>query len=223
MSVEVRLDGLDTAISLRPARTALLRGSGTLFVSDLHLAKGAHFRSEGLPVPEGGTTETLRRLTDDIADSRCKEVVILGDLFHSRLAFIDGGGEVFARWRSEVGVDVAIVPGNHDQGIDMSRLDVTVMLPGDELHGIRLFHDPGPGAAILRNGRQPSLAGHIHPAVRLREGRSGLRLPCFLVGSRFLLMPAFGEFTGTGVVRPRQGERVFVCTDDLLVEPKLVG
>ena len=223
MSVDIRLEGSGSDFELRPTRTAFSSGNNALFVSDLHLSKGAHFRSEGFPVPTGGTFETLKRLGDEIVATRCETLVVLGDLFHSRSAFQEGGGELFLRWRREQGIHVVVVPGNHDRGIDLSGMDVQVHSPGEKFHGIRLFHDPAPGAAILRKGNIPAVAGHIHPAVRLREGRSGLRLPCFLVGPQFLLMPAFGEFTGTGVVRPRKGERVFVCTGDQVVEPRLVG
>lgn len=55
------------------------------------------------------------------------------------------------------------------------------------------------------------LAGHVHPAVMLREA-SGLtlRLPCFYFTEHYGLLPAFGRFTGTHALRPTPGGRVYV-------------
>ena len=48
-----------------------------------------------------------------------------------------------------------------------------------------------------------------------------MTLPCFYFGRDYALLPAFGEFTGTAVVRPRAGEGVFVLAGDEVV-PKSV-
>ena len=63
-----------------------------------------------------------------------------------------------------------------------------------------------------------ALAGHIHPAVRLSErGGQSLRLPCFWFGPRVGVLPSFGAFTGSAVVRPRAGDQVFVVADDQVI------
>ena len=72
-----------------------------------------------------------------------------------------------------------------------------------------LVHEPKP----VRGGY--ALAGHIHPAVRLTGGAGeSLRLPCFWFGPRVGVLPSFGAFTGSAVVRPKSGDRVFVVADD---------
>jgi hypothetical protein len=38
-------------------------------------------------------------------------------------------------------------------------------------------------------------------------------LPCFYFGTRYGLLPAFGDFTGTALIRPQSGDRVFVLVD----------
>jgi metallophosphoesterase superfamily enzyme len=40
--------------------------------------------------------------------------------------------------------------------------------------------------------------------------RSSLRLPCFVFGESRAILPSFGAFTGSTVVKPAKGERVFV-------------
>ncbi|HYW51445.1 MAG TPA: hypothetical protein VE861_12615, partial [Gemmatimonadaceae bacterium] len=62
------------------------------------------------------------------------------------------------------------------------------------------------------------LAGHVHPVVQLRgRGRQKLTLPCFAFGGDGALLPAFGEFTGGGVIDPRDWSDIFVIADDTVL------
>ena len=59
-----------------------------------------------------------------------------------------------------------------------------------------------------------SLAGHVHPAMLLAgPGRERLRLPCFDIGPAGMVLPAFGDFTGAHVLRPRPGHSRVVVAD----------
>ncbi|MFT5143901.1 MAG: ATP-dependent Lhr-like helicase [Rhodothermales bacterium] len=63
------------------------------------------------------------------------------------------------------------------------------------------------------------LAGHLHPSVRLRgPGRDSLSLPCFHVGSRILVLPAFTRFSGGHPVSTRKGDRVFAIADESVLD-----
>ena len=76
-------------------------------------------------------------------------------------------------------------------------------------------------ALLLNAGRVGgyALAGHIHPAVWLTGcGDPGLRLPCFWFARRHGILPAFGAFTGSAVVKPRAGDQVFVIAEDEVVK-----
>jgi metallophosphoesterase superfamily enzyme len=80
--------------------------------------------------------------------------------------------------------------------------------PAEAMAPFALVHEPAP----VRGGY--ALAGHIHPAVRLAErGGQSLRLPCFWFGPRGGVLPSFGAFTGSALVRPRAGDQVFVVAD----------
>jgi len=61
------------------------------------------------------------------------------------------------------------------------------------------------------------LAGHIHPAVRLSGDGDSVRLPCFWFSPRVGVLPAFGAFTGSATVRPREGDQVFVIADGEII------
>jgi metallophosphoesterase superfamily enzyme len=63
------------------------------------------------------------------------------------------------------------------------------------------------------------LAGHVHPAVVLR-GKGGLsaKLPCFVVGARRMILPAFGSFTGGAALAHRADDQLFAVADDDVIE-----
>ena len=198
-------------LQLLPERAAWWPGGGVLFVADFHLGKAASFRRSGIPVSEATTDENLQRLGDALDKTGAAKLVILGDFLHSR----DGrSAETFARFRrwrgSRALLSITLVRGNHDDraGDPPSDWGIECVDPGTGLGPFGLVHEPAP----VRGGY--ALAGHIHPAVRLTEtGRQSLRLPCFWFGARVGVLPAFGAFTGSAVVRPKRGDQVFVIAE----------
>jgi metallophosphoesterase superfamily enzyme len=48
----------------------------------------------------------------------------------------------------------------------------------------------------------------VHPGVFLRGTADTERLPCFVLGARRAILPAFGSFTGLATVTPAAGERL---------------
>jgi metallophosphoesterase superfamily enzyme len=49
--------------------------------------------------------------------------------------------------------------------------------------------------------------------VRLSDEGETVTLPCFWLGKRHGVLPAFGAFTGSAVVRPSRGDQVFVIAE----------
>jgi hypothetical protein len=45
-----------------------------------------------------------------------------------------------------------------------------------------------------------------------------MTLPCFHFGANVAILPAFGEFTGTALVRPVAGDRVYVVAGERVLE-----
>ncbi|HWJ94225.1 MAG TPA: DEAD/DEAH box helicase, partial [Telluria sp.] len=60
------------------------------------------------------------------------------------------------------------------------------------------------------------LAGHVHPTFLLTSRIDSLKLPCFLVGPRRMILPSFGAFTGGYLVTPEPGERVYVSSGEAI-------
>jgi DNA ligase-associated metallophosphoesterase len=187
-----------------PARKAL-------FVADFHLGKAASFRSAGIPLPSGTTSENVGRLDRAIAATRAREVVFLGDFLHSAAGRVAQTFSTFGAWReSRAAVAITLVRGNHDKkaGDPPEAWNMRCIEAGEHYGPFVLNHEPGPS-----RGGGYALSGHIHPAVRLSGEGESLRLPCFWFGARCGVLPAFGAFTGTAVIRPRRGDQVYVIAE----------
>ena len=207
--IEAKVAG--ETLMLLPERAVYWPAGKALFVADFHLGKAASFRSAGIPLPSGTTTENVSRLDRAIEKTGASSVVFLGDFLHSAQGRAPRTFERFAAWReSRAAVGLTIVRGNQDvkAGDPPEAWGVRCIEAGEALGPFILNHEPGPS----RGGY--ALAGHIHPAVRLSaSGERPLRLPCFWFGPRHGVLPAFGAFTGSAEVLPRRGDQVFVIAE----------
>lgn len=202
-------------LHLLPERAVYWEERRVLLVADLHWGKAATFRSAGLFVPRGTTGAGLARLDGLIEALDIERIVFLGDLLHAREGRAPRTLARLAEWRAQhPDLPLLLVRGNHDRGAgdppDELRIDCVEepfrMGPFSLSH----FPKPVPGSYVL--------AGHIHPAVRLRgRGRQRNRLPCFWFGNGVAVLPAFGEFTGTGVIEPTETDHVWVVADGEVV------
>jgi len=200
---------------LLPERAVFWPARETLFVADFHLGKAASFRAAGIPMPSGTTSENVERLGGAIDRTRASHVVFLGDFLHSAEGRSPRTFERFCAWRAaRAGVKLTLIRGNHDRkaGDPPPDWKIDCVDAGAALGPFVLNHEPGPSRAGY------ALAGHIHPAVRLSGGGGEtLRLPCFWFAKRHGVLPAFGAFTGSAVVRPRPEDRVFVIAEEEVV------
>jgi len=185
---------------------------GALFVADFHLGKAASFRRAGIALPQGTTSENVERLGRAIDRTGAREVIFLGDFLHSAEGRAEGTLRRFAAWReSRKDLALTLVRGNHDRkaGDPPEAWSVRCLEAGERLGTFVLNHEPGEA-----KGGGYALAGHIHPAVRLSGNGESLRLPCFWFGARCGVLPAFGAFTGSAVVSPRNGDQVYVIAEE---------
>lgn len=218
MTVPVSVEIAGERLELWPERVVFWPAQRVLLVADVHIGKSAAFRYGGIPVPDP-SADDLDRLSTMLSRTGAERLVVLGDLVHAAEGLTAEVLHDLFAWRAlHSGISVGLVTGNHDR-IDRSVLqDLGVEdLGWERREGPFLFrHDPESG--------EPSngfylLAGHIHPAVRLRGGPwQSLRLPCFVVGRGRAILPAFGGFTGTARTTLRRGDRVFVIADGSVIE-----
>lgn len=203
-------------IVLLPERAMYWPREATLFVADAHIGKAASFRAAGLPLPGGTTTQTLDTLERAVGITHAQRIVFLGDFLHAREGRAEATLARVRAWRAQrASLDLVLIRGNHDAKAGDPPDDLRIRVV-DEPHEIAPFsaaHEPD------TFGLGYTLAGHVHPAVRL-NGRAyqSLRLPCFWLRPHGAVLPAFGAFTGTHVVRPARGDRVFVIAEERVVE-----
>ena len=187
----------------------------TLFVADLHLGKAAAFRAGGVPLPRGSTAADLARLTTLLARTGATRLVVLGDFLHAKAGRVAALARAFTAWRTQhADLELLLVRGNHDDHAGD---------PPPEWR-VRCVDEPHPLAPFLachRLAAPPSgyaLCGHLHPGVRIASAGESARLPCFVLGPRRAILPAFGRFTGLAEVAGGAGERLVAIAGAALFE-----
>jgi DNA ligase-associated metallophosphoesterase len=211
----IRFDLAGESVVLLAERALLWEGAGTLLAADVHLGKAAAFRAAAIPMPGGTTTAALARLTSALARTGARRLLLLGDFFHARSGRAARTLAAIAEWRTRhADLEILLVRGNHDRGAGDPPAEWRFDCRDEP------WVEP-PFAFRHHPAEEPSgyvLAGHLHPAVSLvGPGRQRERLPCFLFGERVGILPAFGDFTGGAIVRPRPGDRVFAVAGDEVV------
>jgi DNA ligase-associated metallophosphoesterase len=206
--MEILLQG--EALHLLPERAVWWPGRHQLIIADAHFGKVGHFRKNGIPVPTMAREHNFWKLSALLQDYPVREVVFLGDLFHSHL-----NEEIwqFGDFRENFEeVQFHLVRGNHDilPNEVIGRLGLEIHEPNWHVGPFIFNHEPP--ADLFTPQSQYMLCGHIHPAVVLKgRGKQHLRLPCFYFGTHVGILPAFGDFTGLSIVQPKQGDLVYAA------------
>ncbi|MEM9077596.1 MAG: ligase-associated DNA damage response endonuclease PdeM [Bacteroidota bacterium] len=187
------------------------REKSLLLISDVHLGKVAHFRKFGAAVPRKAVHKNYVLLDEIVNHFKPFQVCFLGDLFHSSL---NKEWELFENWVAKTPAEVILVAGNHDI-ISPNKFEQLGVPIFEELllDNFLLTHHPEEREGYF------NFCGHIHPAVRLQGfGRQRLKLPCFFKTDSQMILPAFGEFTGTYVLQPKKEDEVFVIVENEVVK-----
>ncbi|MEM0985756.1 MAG: ligase-associated DNA damage response endonuclease PdeM [Pseudomonadota bacterium] len=158
-----------------------------LVVSDLHLEKGSSFARRGQMLPPYDTGATLAVVEAMCARLAPETVISLGDSFHDRGADARLSDRDAARIRLLTAAHKWVwVEGNHDP-------DPPAHLGGEAAHEwvigpITFRHEP--------TGAVGEVAGHLHPAAKVRRRGRSVRRRSFVSDGDRLVMPALGAFTG---------------------------
>lgn len=162
---------------LAPEGAALDPTGRTAVVADVHLGYEWARADGGDVVPPHSLAETLARL--EALHVRCPDLsrlVVAGDLVESSSFCPRTRRDVTAltAWLAARGIELVRLAGNHDPAARPPLPDSIAVAGWTIAHG----HRPVTGRAIT---------GHHHPALRA----DGLTAPCFLVGSKRIVLPAF--------------------------------
>jgi len=143
-----------------------------LLLADLHLGKAETFQAHGIPLPSDGDRGTLNALLDLAHHWRPREVVVLGDLIHSRLGLTAELRQKLAALPALLGCPLSLIGGNHERGSWLAGLSQQASLQRGPLW---LSHIPeqAPAGADERL----NLCGHLHPVALVGSGNAGCGCP----------------------------------------------
>ncbi|MDX2098909.1 MAG: ligase-associated DNA damage response endonuclease PdeM [Leptolyngbyaceae cyanobacterium bins.59] len=209
------LNLLGTDLWLLPEKAVYIPGLKILLVADVHLGKSETFQHRGVPIPHQVNLATLRRLQTLSDQLKPQQLVILGDLFHSRSALVE---EVLNAWESflaTLNLDVTLIVGNHDRPLRAALTEKEIVNCHEvvQVENLIFSHEfyPQPGCI--------NFCGHIHPCVKIQTKLDRLRLPCFYLdqSQTVLILPSFGEFTGSHEMPLGQGKAAYVIAENTVI------
>lgn len=194
-----------------------------LIVSDLHFGKTGHFRKEGIAIPQAIYKEDVQRLFAQIQLFKPKQLIIIGDMFHSyankELAF-------FKKWRHDIDdIKCTLIRGNHDILATSWYADCNIDLVEKKLviQQICFVHDIL-DIDITTQQSDYYFSGHIHPCISIKGiAKQTLQLPCFYFSKQYAVLPAFSKFTGGYPIKPKRGENVFAILPNNALKNELGG
>ena len=196
---------------LHPSGSLFWEEKSALFISDVHLGKISHFRKYGAAVPQKAIQANFELMDEVVEFFNPNTVYFLGDLFHS---YINSEWNLFEDWVSKAKAEIILIYGNHDIISPIKYKELGIQL-FDELilENILLTHHPEERKGFF------NFCGHIHPAIKIRgSGKQSLRLPCFFKSPNQLILPAFGEFTGSFTLKPTKNDQVYAIAEGMIIK-----
>ncbi len=196
--------------TMHPSGVLFWEEKSMLLISDVHLGKVSHFRKFGAAVPQKAIHKNFDLMDEAIAYFKPEHLIFMGDLFHSSL---NKEWQLFEKWTATVDSNIILVVGNHDIISPLNYEDLGIQVVSEiQLDGFLLTHHPE-----QRDGYF-NFCGHVHPSIRMVGlGRQSARLRCFYKTKNQLLLPAFGEFTGSHTLKPVEGCEVFALLGDMVL------
>lgn len=162
---------------LTPEGAALHPAERTAVIADVHLGYEWARAAKGDCLPAHSLAETVEKLASLLDRGPVDQLIVAGDLVESplpcRRTAEDLGG--LTRWLEARRVNLLLVPGNHDPRQPAGTRQTREVAGWTIGHGHRPIEAPR------------SISGHIHPVLRA----GGVTAPCFLVGERTIILPAF--------------------------------
>jgi len=195
---------------MHPLGVLFWKEKSMLLISDVHLGKVSHFRKFGSAVPQKAIQKNFDLMDEVINYFQPGTVVFMGDLFHSSL---NKEWQLFAKWSAKIDSKIILVVGNHDIISPLKYEELGIEVTSEiRLDDFLLTHHPEEREGLF------NFCGHIHPAIRLTGlGRQSVRLRCFFKSDGQMLLPAFGEFTGSHTLEAEKNCEVFALLGDTVL------
>lgn len=195
---------------MHPSGVLFWEERAILLISDVHLGKVSHFRKFGAAVPQQAVMKNFDAMDEVIQYFKPKTTVFMGDLFHSSL---NKEWDLFTEWVRLKTAEFILVSGNHDIISPLKYEELGVQVVEElVLDSFLLTHHPEERDGYF------NFCGHIHPAIKLTGfGGQSARLSCFYKTPRQLILPAFGEFTGTFTMEAKKDCEIFALLGDTVL------
>lgn len=232
-NASMNLTFADEQFVLLADRAVLWPRRSTLIVADTHFGKDSLFQARGIPVPNDVTSNDLARLARLLGMTGCGRLLVLGDFFHGKESNDPTMTAHLRAWRDALSqVEITLIRGNHDvhAGDPCDSLGIET-LNSLTVDAIKFRHDPvtdetcetDPPSETASNATPASelppgtgaftMCGHVHPATTLTDfDGSVVKVPCFVVDPRQMILPAFGRFTGTCTIARRPGRELLIAS-----------
>lgn len=202
-------------LCLLPEKALYWPAQKAIIVADLHWGKSAHFRKNGIAIPSDTQKQDEKRLSAILQKHNAQRLIIAGDLFHSKA---NNETDSFLYWRSaHSSLQVELIIGNHD------------ILPGEHYNALNIALYPEPYfIAPFFIAHHPAedtihftIHGHVHPAIRISgKGQQSVKLCCFAINKNSIVLPAFGDFTGTHLLNETGYSHLYVVADNKIIQWK---
>lgn len=179
-----------------------------LIAADLHWGKTQYLRNHGIAVTDKVFESDLLRLSHLMDDYETDTLLVLGDLIHHEKSLSRGIIDIVAHFRHHNPCELILLKGNHDRYTDFPETWGIVEEPDFYIDHFYFSHE------YNRKKKDYQFSGHVHPMIRLRNGYDTLRLPSFIVGQSFCLLPAFSHLTGGQDLKLKKDEEAIVLLDD---------
>lgn len=198
---------------LLPEKAILWAAQKTIIVSDLHWGKTAHFRKNGIAIPAQVQHADEARLSALVNNHKAERLIVAGDMFHS---VQNNDTDNFSHWRSKhTDLHIDLVLGNHDilEEAAYSSNNITIHEQVLDTGTFLISHDE------LEAPEKFYIHGHIHPAISLSgRGRTSVKLPCYCMDDKKLILPSFGSFTGSHKINPSNFRYIYVVAEDEVIQ-----
>ncbi len=208
MTLETTIN--DQLFTMHSSGALFWNEKNTLLIADVHLGKVTHFRKNGFAIPNDALHKNFEKLIEVVDFFKASTILFLGDLFHSTK---NSEWDLFVEWSKDCTCEIVLIAGNHDiidaQNYVNNGIKVVDYIRMDDF---LLTHHPTEVEEMF------NFSGHIHPGIVLRGlGRGHLKLPCFFQRNNQMILPAFGAFTGLGIMKPQKGDTIFAVTKEEIV------
>lgn len=175
-------------IKLLPSGACFNQDSNALILADLHLGKGVLLQENGVPLLQQIDEKTITKLQFDLITYKPKYCIICGDLIHGNSKKMALQLKWFEQKINSFPVKFIMTIGNHDTKRIEKTLEKVSCVEAFYLNDIKYAH--------YESTSEPCISGHIHPGVKIKQGRIYNKYKAFCKDDLNLICPSYGHYTG---------------------------